>query len=333
VAGYAVAILEQDFALAGFAVHVHDGVVRVEVGGLQPADRDRIREALLATEGVHAVEFGAVPEQEQDAPGTGVEVRRRAPAVELFPRQKLFASLLADPRWPRSGIAYQRYVGDSELRNVGGAAFGESFPIAGGGALLGGRWELGIQGSVFSIFDLDAASMDLVNSDFLGGVTFAWRKGPFATMLRFFHQSSHLGDEYLLRNRVDRINLSFEELDWLFAIDLLDAFRPYAGVGVLVRRDPADIDRWSLQVGVDAQSPWRLGSTPLRPVASIDLQFREESGWQTDLSIVAGVQLESARLGRLRLRMLLEYYRGRSPNGQFFERRIDTVGFGMSLGF
>jgi hypothetical protein len=31
--------------------------------------------------------------------------------------------------------------------------------------------------------------------------------------VRLFHQSSHLGDEFLLRNRVERINLSYESAD------------------------------------------------------------------------------------------------------------------------
>jgi Protein of unknown function (DUF1207) len=59
----------------------------------------------------------------------------------------------------------------------------------------GGAWEVGIQTGVFGLFDLDAPSTDLVDTDYLVGFP-AYRARNVSAMARFFHQSSHLGDEF-----------------------------------------------------------------------------------------------------------------------------------------
>ena len=65
--------------------------------------------------------------------------------------ETLFDPLMADPRWPHFSVAYQSYIGDDELKNVGATSFGETFPLYSGNA-FGGRWITGIQkSSNFSI--------------------------------------------------------------------------------------------------------------------------------------------------------------------------------------
>src|SRR5206468_4311643 len=122
--------------------------------------------------------------------------------------------LLADPRQPHFSASYQWYLDDPGLAHVGSATFGETFALF-GGDLLGGRWEIGGLGGVFSIFDLGAASYDLVNSDFRAGLTASARHDGLSAQLRLYHQSSHLGDEFLLHNVVHRINVSYEGLELL----------------------------------------------------------------------------------------------------------------------
>ena len=71
----------------------------------------------------------------------------------------------------------------------------------------------------------------------------------------------------------------------------------------------------------------------LRPLAAVDLQNHEETNWDSDVSVRAGVQLESPRFKSTKLQLLGEYYDGHSPNGQFFERTIRYVGFGAHVYF
>jgi hypothetical protein len=142
-----------------------------------------------------------------------------------------------------------------------------------------------------------------------------------------------LGDEFLLRNPVNRINLSFETVDLKLSYDLLDFLRLYAGGGVHFRREPTDLDPWRAQYGVEARSPRTFLDGLVRPVAYADFQTIQENQWSTDVSLRAGVQFENARIGGRNLQLLAEYFKGFSPNGQFFLRRIELIGIGIHLYF
>jgi hypothetical protein len=97
-----------------------------------------------------------------------------------------------------------------------------------------------------------------------------------------------------------------------------------------VDRDPEDLEPRYVQAGVELESPWAFFDM-LRPIAALDVQRREEHEWRSDYSARAGFQIESSYWSRRRLQILAEYYDGRSPQGQFFERRIEYWGVGVHL--
>jgi hypothetical protein len=330
LAGYVTAIVERELEQPEARVSVTDGHVTIEATNLAGVDRAALAARLGEVPGVASVRFSddgetvnATPAAPPDAADDG---------LVLLPRREVFQPLLADPRWPHFSASWQRYLGDDELRSVWSANFGETFALLEGAAPLGGRWQAGIQAGVFSIFDLEAESLDLVNSDFLVALFGSYRRGRFSALGRVLHQSSHLGDEFLLRNRTDRVNLSYEAIDALASFDVTSFLRVYGGGGGLVHREPA-LDPFFAQAGAEAMSPWTLLRGYLRPLAAVDVQMRQESDWNPDLSIRAGVQLESERLAGPRVQLLAEYYDGRSPNGQFFDRDIEYVGGGLHLHF
>jgi hypothetical protein len=237
---------------------------------------------------------------------------------------------VADVRWPRFSASALWYLHDRELNRVGSANFGESFALVAGDLGETSRWEFGLHAGVFSIFDLEASSNDLINSDYLVGPTLAFRTDSLSALLRLFHQSSHLGDEFLLRNRAKRIDLSFEAIDGLLSYDLHDAVRVYAGGGYIIRDEP-EVHPLSAQAGVELKSPWGALGDLVRPVVAADLRWAEEDNWDLDISVRAGLLLANPGLSRLRLRLLFEYFQGHSPNGQFFERSIEYMGLGLHL--
>jgi hypothetical protein len=321
LAGYATAVLERELRVRPARVEAREGALRVELEAADAAERDRVEAALREIETLDSLEVvvaaGAAPE------GAG---------LELLPPGQIFQPLLADPRWPHFSASFQRYVGDDELGNVAAVSFGDTIALLRHDAGGEGRFELVLHAGVFSIFDIDAESFDLVNSDFLVGPALAWQRGSLSAMVRLFHQSSHLGDEFLLRESVDRINLSYEALDALVSWHPAETLRVYAGGGWLLRREPSSLDRGSLQAGLEATSP-RAWAGHVRPVLGVDVQSRQEHGWDVDLSARAGIQLESPRLASKRLQILIDYYQGHSPNGQFFDREIEYWALGAHLHF
>jgi hypothetical protein len=313
LAGYAAAVLERDFGVRRARVQVSGGSVRVETVELSAEATTRLVEQLSRVDGVQDVEVVSSADQAAAMPGDAYVWESERSRIDLFPRLPIFAPLLAAPRWPS-------FTPSATFPLVGGSAFGD------------GGWQLSLQAGVFAIFDLDAESLDLVNADYLVGLLGSYRRGPLSGFLRIYHQSSHLGDEFLLRSRIDRVNLSFEALDAVASWDVFEFLRLYGGAGWIFHREPADLDPFYVEAGTELRSPWAWRGA-LRPLAALDLQWREESDWRTDVSVRAGLEVQSPELRSLRLLLLLEYYNGRSPNGQFWARRIEYLGAGAHLLF
>ncbi len=350
VAGYVAAVLEREFRLTGPVFEVQNGVVTVYAGDLNEVQQDKIASILAGVRGVSAVRVteGARPAERQA--GGGASIPTWSPPAdssavaaaaaeddgfEVLPRGNLFDPLIADPRWAHFSAAYQYFVDDEEIENAAAVSFGETFGLLGGPAPFDGRWQLDFQAAVFGLFDMDAESKDLINADYWVGLPISYRNKSqnFAAMLRVFHQSSHLGDEFLLRDRVDRVNLSYEATDLKLSYKFDHGFRVYGGLGYLLHVEPSGIDRFSTQVGVEYVAPFTLGGGLVRPVAAADLQNREESNFASDVSLRAGVQFESAAELSQRVQLLIEYFNGRNPNGQFYDRSLEYIGLGAHVYF
>ena len=334
IQGYATALVVMNYPGSLESIKVDSGVVYLEGESLSEEEKTILRKMLSDVEGVLRVEF--VTESTRDeAPGVpskklkeSVEPAEHLPA--FLPKSPLFQPLLADPRWPHFSASFQRYINNDLLKNVASTSFGESIGLYRLRGPLESTIQLGIHAGVFSIFDLDSQSFDLINADYMVGIPLTFKKGNFANMTRIFHQSSHLGDEFLLRGQTDeRVNLSYESVNNLFSYNLPAGFRIYAGGGYIFHKDPSDLDPWSTQAGMEFRSPWFWLKGALRPVAAVDVQNRQESNWSTDVSARAGIQFENPDFFSRKLQLLFEYYNGKSPNGQFYESNIEYFGLGL----
>ncbi|HYE35168.1 DUF1207 domain-containing protein [Methylocaldum sp.] len=335
--GYASAVLDMRFGLRDVKPRVENGRLVLDPARLKGQNPQTVADALRTIEGLQ-VEVGKPGSALIAAREPVAETPSALPSEKLerytgwLPSTKVFESLIADPRWPRFSASVQFYQNDDELNTVGSANFGATFPFFGWEG-LGAKWQVGLQAGVFSIFNLNASSTDLVNSDFFVALPASVRSGPFSAQARVLHQSSHLGDEFLLRNRVNRINLSFEAADLLLSWNFGDVLRVYGGGGGLFRTDPSDLKPWFAQGGFELTSPYPLFTELLYPVAALDVQAAEETDWNASYSARAGVEFRSEWLAGRRLQWLFEYFNGRSPNGQFFERHIEYFGTGLHFYF
>ena len=327
--GYATSVLEQQFKIHPPSLAVHEGTVTMSVQDLGDAERDEVQVALERIPGVRRVVFLENGATLKRGTATVANESTTPEGGEFLPAGHLFRPLMADQRWPHFSAIWQVYQKDDELRNVGAVSLGATIPLYENNFWGAGRWSLGAEAVVFSVFDLDTKSRDLVNSDYLVGIPFSYAHNGFSAVARAYHQSSHLGDEYLLRNPVTRIDLSYEAIDLRLSRDFFDKLlRLYGGGGYIVDKTPNTLEPWSAQWGIELRSP-RTIFNYFRPVAALDMQTREETDWDLDWSARVGVQLDAERLQGRTLQLLFEYFQGHSPNGQFYERSIEYVGLGI----
>jgi len=338
LAGYAAAVLERNFSLPADGLTVQGGELRYPDRAFGTLEREQIEKSLRAIPGVTSVTFVPAESLGTSSPET------KATLTAFLAHGHLFDPLLADPRWPHFYATFDTYE-DAEgsrpnskpIEQVGSAGFGETLSMVQQTLGNGFRWEVGLQAGVFAIFDLDSESFDLINADYSLGLYAAFRYRDVSLLTRFYHQSSHLGDEYVLREELtgeQRVNLSYEQLDAVLSWELPVGLRVYGGGGYLVDTDPEGLAPGVAQYGIEWRAPFTWGgNSGLRPVFAADFQQREENDWDTDNSIRAGVQFEDPGRFSQRLALMLEYYDGRSPNGQFYTDRVEFVGLGLHFYF
>jgi hypothetical protein len=331
--GYASAVLEREMRLTIPSLRATQGVITLTASDVPVAEQPRVLEVLSSIRGVTRVEIvgGPPPAARETAPAGPPRVLADW-QIGVLPGGTLFRPLIADPRWPHFAASYQRYLDDRQLQDVGAVSFGETFTLF-RDRLGPAWWEVGIQAGVFAVFDLNADSADLVNADYMVGVPLSLRYDNWSAIFRLFHQSSHLGDEFLLRTQTERVNLSYEAVDLRLSYEFGDVLRVYGGGGFIFHKEPTSLDPWSIQYGLELISPWPARTQHRwRPIAAADLQQRQENDWSVDLSLRAGIQIDGVLASR-NMQILLEYFRGRSPNGQFYRDKIEYFGIGTHFHF
>ena len=222
----------------------------------------------------------------------------------------------------------------SEVASVGVADLFGLFRFS--GSRPGDGVQLSLAGGVFAQFDLGSASYDLINADYLIGLPLTIRSGAFSARLRVYHQSSHLGDEFLLRsNHPTRENLSFEAAEGILSEDL-GPLRVYGGGEYYIAREPNDLPNQLAHAGAELRpsSGLRFGSIgTARLIAGGDVKVvKPDAKWQYGISARAGLEIGRGREGpepSRRWSIMYEFYNGPSPYGQFFQSDVRLMGVGV----
>ena len=266
--------------------------------------------------------------------GTGIH-ESEAEGTVGFPQDQIFCPLLADPKEPRSFVSWLRGTFRSlddpsgTGTTIGSVGVGDSFGlIRWNGREPGDGVQLDLVGSIFAQFDLRAASNDLINADYIIGLPLTIRRNGFSIRTKVYHQSSHLGDEFLLRSEdIERDNLSFESFEFL-ASQEMGALRVYGGGERVFHREPSSVATKIMHAGAELRTP-RAGA---QLIGGFDVKASELHNWSPATSSRLGVQFvrsgASNHPSRL-VTLMLEMYQGPSPYGQFFQDDISYVGVGL----
>ena len=253
--------------------------------------------------------------------------------AESFPAGDVFNPLVADPIEPRNFISILAIDTDRVQTTFGSVGLGVNFGFyRWPGKKPGDGWQVGIFADFNSQFDLEEDSYPLVNTDYRVGIPLSYRRGDFSARARIFHQSSHLGDETILAGRVpQRVNLSVEIVDFLLAWERA-GWRPYAGGLYIIHADPSDLGKSGFQVGLDY-----VGTRPVlfgaRLVGGVDYRSLEATDWRGGVSAKLGLEFGRPRPERRGLTLLLEYFDGSAPFGQFYRDVVTYYGVGLQFDY
>ncbi len=249
-------------------------------------------------------------------------------------RRDLFTPLLADPQEPGFFATYLFASTPHLAPRIGSVGLGQTIGLV---RSRTGRWQLAVAAGVFSQFDMASTTNHLMNTDYIIGVPISYRRGARSARIRVYHQSSHLGEEFLDGGAVRRQLLSFEAVEVLLA-DEVSSWRLYGGGEYRFQRTPHDMRPTVVHAGLEYRRPEplvRLGRVGEgRLVAAVDGKSFAEREWQVGWSLKTGLAFSSPTAIEARgprWSVMLTAYTGPTPYGQFYRENLSSVGLGIGL--
>lgn len=338
--GYVQSIFINSYGLPSSAVTVREGVIIIDkkkLYGNNPGQiLEKVKQATASLQEVKDVQLREYNTSSNKYNKLNLSNPNDIEAQETrdiaMPTHSLFQPLIADPKWPRFTLGYQYCIKAKLLKHAFAPNFGASFPLYKVvNQVTNKEWEVGIQAGLFGLLDIGTNPTALINDDYYIAVPLTYSKGPWSGLTRLYHQSSHLGDEFMLTKdgkKTERINLSYEGIDALISYNF-DIFRIYGGGGYIIHKDPSYIKRGKVQIGAEYYSQSTFMNGQLRPLIGVDIKAEALSSWAPGISCKAGVQLENSALIGNKVQFMLEYYSGKSMHGQFYKNKIKYIGIGV----
>ena len=334
LSGYIASILERDLEWErdSYILKIVNGVATITLFKDDPVQREAADKQLRTIDGLQGIAILVKP-ADADKPGAVSRIIGITGETEAFPTGDLFRPLIADPKQPQFFVSINRFKSSGERYTMASIGFGETFGLY---RFLGSRegdgLQLSVEAALFAQFNMDTPSYNLINADYTIGIPVTYRHGDNSLRFRIYHQSSHLGDEFLQgANPPERINLSYEALELIYSREWR-AWRVYGGGEYLISKEPGDLKPTSAHWGIEYR-----GSKPLlwsgRPIAGVDMKSFAENNWTINTSVKAGLEFGHPNPGQRRLRLLAEWYKGFDPRGQFYNNKVEYYGIGLSLGF
>lgn len=253
---------------------------------------------------------------------------QQTPFAAFPDAEDVFRQPVADPRRIQLSAAYYRLRGD----DVSDIALGHSWAMARWRPReRDWTWQWNLEAMAFSRFTLGGDVNEFQAIDFFGHLPLEARRGRFSARGLIFHESSHLGDDYIRRTGDTGVRYSIDGLRAQAAWDWTRRLRTYAGTAYLLHTVPSP-KRWNLQAGFEMLSAdlELLKDYPVRLFVAQDFQWHERVQWNMDSRSLVGFRFGFKGTVRA-MRLYLGYFDGHSPFGQFYARREHYADIGISL--
>ncbi len=247
--------------------------------------------------------------------------------------ERLFKTLYLDPNESQAFGAINAYWERDTFRN-------QTYMPLGFGFYKGlVRWnkkrpvELGFDASAQAQFEWNPtntiSTRNILNSEFKISLLLSTKFSEVQSLrLRFYHVSSHLGDDYLIQNQFNSYfpnPNNYEQLDitWYFDHPLLGY---YVGMGAVVRPETIR-KRLSFQGGSYFDKPISAGKLPLGFIAGVDMKMLQEDNFNPRLKTAIGLRMGQSNDTLIRL--VIEFYRGNLPYSPYEYKRVQWLGLGI----
>lgn len=245
-----------------------------------------------------------------------------------------FPTMLAQPQIIGYSAGYRSY--DKIFRtSCIPVSVGDQFSLYQFKTLTRGHLYFGIEACVWAIFEAKSNSLALINADYFVALPLTYINNNFMARLRVYHESSHLGDEFILeKKKIHRRNPSMEVVDLSLAYEWSN-LTVFLGYSRVLRSDEGfRIKPNGLYYGFNFYPDClkiNYKFIQASPYISAYFLIHEDNNWIWDNSVAIGYQWDKS-YGH-KLRVYLEGHSGFSADGQFSKKKTCYVALKLLYGY
>jgi hypothetical protein len=259
---------------------------------------------------------------------TGSSAVHAQTPMEFFPSRAALPDLLAGPRDPVVSARFMYIADDPTFTGEGPGAevsLATTLPVVSLVDETGeDAWVFGLEAGVFARFSFEISIRDLVNTDWVFATPLVRWFGDHWLRARYYHASSHLGDEYVTRfEEAASINFSRDAFDLTGYARVAEGLGVYGLAGWFYNSHPDRTTHWRLRGGSELEFDVRGKG----PYLALDVQFDEGADWRATTTFQAGLWVQPGE-GRP-LRVALEVITGATPMGQFYGESTTQLALGL----
>ncbi|MEM6329639.1 MAG: DUF1207 domain-containing protein [Planctomycetota bacterium] len=252
---------------------------------------------------------------------------------QVLPDGLIYRSYMAGPREPRLGTQFihTKNVVERSQALWDGTVGGRRgiFRYGTGDPLRPEGWQVDLEGAAIVRLNI-IEDRDVDASDFRFGVPVTYGRGNIQYKFGYYHLSSHLGDEFIVRTgSTDRVNYVRDALLAGVSYNPTPSWRLYGEVAFAVFT-AGGAEPWEFQFGAEYARPGATGVYGT-PFFATNAHLREEIDFGGDWTTQLGWLWRGASGSTLRVG--LHYMNGKSTQYQFFDSNEEQIGFGAWYDF